>query len=70
VPPAYRDAEIPPPPPLGSDHQTLARWLMDHPCNRPGTDKTWAARLSASMARMYQTARLLPGVGPEAGAPR
>lgn len=59
MPPAYRDDEIPTPPPLGSDHQTLARWLMAHPCNRPGADKSGVVHGITSLMHAFRTARLI-----------
>jgi hypothetical protein len=42
---------------LPADLRAAARWLMNHPDNRDGTDKSWVIAWDEGMRRLFSSAR-------------
>jgi hypothetical protein len=45
------------------------QWLQAHPSNRDGADKTWVLALMRRLDDFFESARPLPGIGPDGDGP-
>jgi hypothetical protein len=52
-----------------AEHLELARELAALPCNQDGADKTWVLDLMRRLERLFASAKMLPGRGPDGSLP-